>query len=291
MAKKAKKTKGKAKTGKAGPARREERRRGRRAVRWPGLRQESSQEPVSERAGCRGARRGRRCASTKSSPATRFPSSPICTAASTRRASACSRAGASGSGASIPVSCPISSPRRSKCATATGRSAPIPKDLQDRRVELTGPVDRKMVINALNSGADVYMADFEDACSPTWANLIEGQINLKDYWAGKLTYVEPQTGKRYEPGKERATLDRAAARLAPQRRARDRRQRAGIRRAVRFRALSVPQLEAFRTGQDRRLFLSAQDREPSRSAAVERGVPARAAKARACRRARSRRRC
>ncbi len=83
---------------------------------------------------------------------------------------------------------------------------PIPKDLQDRRVELTGPVDRKMVINALNSGADVYMADFEDACSPTWANLIEGQINLKDYWAGKLIYVEPQTGKRYEPGKERAVL-------------------------------------------------------------------------------------
>ena len=83
---------------------------------------------------------------------------------------------------------------------------PIPKDLQDRRVELTGPVDRKMVINALNSGADVYMADFEDASSPTWANLIEGQINLKDYWAGKLSFVEPQTGKRYEPGKQRAVL-------------------------------------------------------------------------------------
>ncbi len=84
--------------------------------------------------------------------------------------------------------------------------APIPKDLQDRRVEITGPVDRKMVINALNSGADVYMADFEDATSPTWANLIEGQINLKDYWAGRLTYVEPQTGKRYAPGRERAVL-------------------------------------------------------------------------------------
>ena len=84
--------------------------------------------------------------------------------------------------------------------------APIPKDLQDRRVEITGPVDRKMVINALNSGADVYMADFEDATSPTWANLLEGQINLKDYWAGKLSYVEPQTGKRYELGRERAVL-------------------------------------------------------------------------------------
>src|SRR5215472_13496001 len=58
--------------------------------------------------------------------------------------------------------------------------APLPKDLLDRRVEITGPVDRKMVINALNCGASVYMADFEDASTPTWANLIEGQINLRD---------------------------------------------------------------------------------------------------------------
>jgi malate synthase len=84
--------------------------------------------------------------------------------------------------------------------------APVPKDLLDRRVEITGPVDRKMVINALNSGANVYMADFEDACSPTWANLIEGQINLKDYGAGKLSYVDPETRKRYALGKKRAVL-------------------------------------------------------------------------------------
>ena len=58
--------------------------------------------------------------------------------------------------------------------------APIPADLQDRRVEITGPVDRKMIINALNSGANVFMADFEDANSPTWDNHIEGQINLRD---------------------------------------------------------------------------------------------------------------
>src|SRR5262245_12526711 len=58
--------------------------------------------------------------------------------------------------------------------------APIPADLQDRRVEITGPVDRKMIVNALNSGAKVFMADFEDATSPTWENLIEGQVNLKD---------------------------------------------------------------------------------------------------------------
>src|SRR5436190_12686712 len=56
----------------------------------------------------------------------------------------------------------------------------VPADLQDRRVEITGPVDRKMIINALNSGANVFMADFEDATSPTWENLVEGQGNLMD---------------------------------------------------------------------------------------------------------------
>src|SRR5205823_11013953 len=58
--------------------------------------------------------------------------------------------------------------------------AQIPQDLLDRRVEITGPTDRKMVINALNSGAKVFMADFEDANSPTWENLVDGQLNLWD---------------------------------------------------------------------------------------------------------------
>jgi malate synthase len=84
--------------------------------------------------------------------------------------------------------------------------APIPPDLADRRVEITGPVDRKMVINALNSGANVYMADFEDACSPSWANIVEGQINLKDRWDGKLEHVDPETGKEYELGRKLAVL-------------------------------------------------------------------------------------
>ena len=65
--------------------------------------------------------------------------------------------------------------------------APIPKDLQDRRVEITGPVDRKMVINALNSGAKTFMTDFEDSMSPTWNNVINGQINLYDRWRGQIT--------------------------------------------------------------------------------------------------------
>lgn len=84
--------------------------------------------------------------------------------------------------------------------------APIPQDLLDRRVEITGPVDRKMVVNALNSGANVYMADFEDANSPTWANNIEGQINLKDRWTGKIDFTDKQSGKRYALGPKTAVL-------------------------------------------------------------------------------------
>ena len=84
--------------------------------------------------------------------------------------------------------------------------APIPADLKDRRVEITGPIDRKMVINALNSGASVYMADFEDACSPFWANIVEGQINLKDRWQGTLDFTDPGTGKDYALSEAPAVL-------------------------------------------------------------------------------------
>ncbi len=76
--------------------------------------------------------------------------------------------------------------------------APMPADLDDRRVEITGPTDRKMIINALNSGAKVFMADFEDANSPTWANMIEGQINLKDRWANRIDFTDPASGKDYK---------------------------------------------------------------------------------------------
>ncbi len=77
------------------------------------------------------------------------------------------------------------------------RVAAIPDDLLDRRVEITGPVDRKMIINALNSGAKVFMADFEDASSPMFANMIEGQANLKDRWTGAIDFTDPATGKAY----------------------------------------------------------------------------------------------
>jgi malate synthase len=83
--------------------------------------------------------------------------------------------------------------------------APIPRDLQDRRVEITGPTDRKMVINALNSGANVFMADFEDSNTPTWENMVEGQINLRDAIARTITFESPD-GKQYRLNDRVATL-------------------------------------------------------------------------------------
>ena len=85
------------------------------------------------------------------------------------------------------------------------RVAPVPADLQDRRVEITGPTERKMVINALNSGSRVFMADFEDANSPTWTNMIEGQINLRDAVNRSITFTNPD-GRFYQLNDETATL-------------------------------------------------------------------------------------
>ena len=83
--------------------------------------------------------------------------------------------------------------------------AVAPRDLQDRRVEITGPTDRKMVINALNSGANVFMADFEDSNTPTWENMIEGQLNLREAVHRTIRLVSPE-GKRYELNEKTATL-------------------------------------------------------------------------------------
>ncbi len=84
--------------------------------------------------------------------------------------------------------------------------APLPADLLDRRVEITGPVDRKMIINALNSGARVFMADFEDSNTPTWTNQIEGQINLADAVRRKITYEDPASQKAYKLNEKTAVL-------------------------------------------------------------------------------------
>ena len=85
------------------------------------------------------------------------------------------------------------------------RIGTIPEDLLDRRVEITGPPERKMVINALNSGAQVFMADFEDSLCPSWANVVEGQLNLRDAVARRIDYVSPE-GKSYRLGERTAVL-------------------------------------------------------------------------------------
>ena len=82
----------------------------------------------------------------------------------------------------------------------------IPPDLMDRRVEITGPTNAKMLINALNSGANVFMADFEDATTPVWDELVQGQVNLRDYWLARLDYTDPESGKRYQVGEKPAVL-------------------------------------------------------------------------------------
>ena len=89
---------------------------------------------------------------------------------------------------------------------ADWKVAALASDLTKRVVEITGPVDRKMMINALNSGADVFMADFEDACSPTWANLVGGQIHLRDAVRRRITYDDAATGGHYQLGERIATL-------------------------------------------------------------------------------------
>jgi len=84
--------------------------------------------------------------------------------------------------------------------------AQLPEDLLDRRVEITGPVDRKMIINALNSGANCFMADFEDSTAPTWANMLEGQMNLADAIRRQIDFVDEARGKEYKLNETTATL-------------------------------------------------------------------------------------
>ncbi|MCC6527857.1 MAG: malate synthase A [Polyangiaceae bacterium] len=86
------------------------------------------------------------------------------------------------------------------------RVGELPADLCERTVEITGPVDRKMIINALNSGANVFMADFEDSLAPSWQNVVEGQVNLRDAVRGTIAYQDPESGKRYALGPRPAVL-------------------------------------------------------------------------------------
>ncbi len=96
-------------------------------------------------------------------------------------------------------------PETAGIRAGTWKVAPIPEALADRRVEITGPVDRKMVINALNSGASVFMADFEDANSPTWDNNLQGQVNMRDAVRGTIGFTSPE-GKVYKLNATTAVL-------------------------------------------------------------------------------------
>src|SRR3954471_5493709 len=96
-------------------------------------------------------------------------------------------------------------PETAKVRSGDWRVAPTPADLEKRHVEITGPVERKMMINALNSGADVFMSDFEDSLSPTWSAVVQGHVNLKDAVRRKLTFTSPE-GKAYKLNQKIATL-------------------------------------------------------------------------------------
>ena len=96
-------------------------------------------------------------------------------------------------------------PETAKVRSGDWKVASTPEDLQKRHVEITGPVERKMMINAFNSGADVFMADFEDALSPTWSNIVQGHLNLMDAVRRKLAFTSPE-GKAYKLNEKIATL-------------------------------------------------------------------------------------
>ncbi len=136
----------------------------------------------------------------------RSTSSPSCTSGSTGAAGPCSTEGSIGSCGSTPASCPDFRDDTQAIREGDWTVGAIPADLQDRRVEITGPTNAKMVINALNSGAKVFMADFEDATAPVWDELVQGQVNLRDYWLGRLDFTDPDSGKHYAVGDNPAVL-------------------------------------------------------------------------------------
>ena len=219
-----------------------------------------------------------RRSSPRSSARKRSLSSPSCTASSSRAARSCSRARAARQkrvrrrqAARLPAGDEVD-PR----GRLEGRAAA--EGLLDRRVEITGPTDRKMVINALNSGASTFMADFEDANCPTWDNMIDGQINLRDAVRRTITF-EQRTASSYQLNDKTAVLHPAPARLAPGREARARRRQAGVRRHLRLRALLLPQREGAARARLGPVLLPAEDGVPPRGAAVERHLRLRAERA------------
>ncbi len=162
--------------------------------------------------------------------------------------------------------------------------APYPAEIADRRVEITGPVDRKMVINALNSGAKVFMADFEDANSPTWENVISGQRNLTDALDRTIELITPD--KEYRLGDRPGGAVRPPARLAHGRDALRGRRQADVGLALRLRPLLLPQPHA-----ERPVLLPPEDGVAPRGATLERRLHVGGGAARRRARAGSRARC
>ena len=155
-----------------------------------------------------------------------------------------------------------------KIREADWQVAPLPADLQDRRVEITGPVDRKMIINALNSGAKVFMADFEDATAPTWENLIDGQLNLRDAVRRDDRVHRARTGQALpaRPRRLRRCMVRPRGWHLPEKHVL-RRRRADLGSAVRLRPVLLPQ----RQGADRRAAPGPTSTCPSWRATSRRG--------------------
>ncbi len=166
---------------------------------------------------------------------------------------------------------------------------PVPADLRDRRVEITGPTDRKMVVNALNSGARMFMADFEDANSPTWSNMVGGQANLVDAIDRTIELETPE--KTYRLNDEVATLlVRPRGWHLPERHFLvdgD----ADLGEPVRLRPLPLPQRRPPARARQRAVPVPAEAREPRGGPPLERRLRPRRGGARPGRAGRSRRRC
>ena len=228
-------------------------------------------------------------ASRPSSRPRRWPSSPTCIAPSSRAASSCWPRASSAPRASTPASGPTSSRRRAHIRDGDWKIAPLPPALECRRVEITGPVDAKMVINAFNSGADTYMTDFEDSNAPKWDNQIQGQINLAA--AIRRTLSLEQNGKSYKLNDKHRHAAGASARLAPRREARAGRRPARVRRHLRLRACSCSTTRRSRSrAAPARTSTCPRWKAISRRACGTTSSCARRTSS-ACRRARSRRRC
>src|SRR6266542_234905 len=147
--------------------------------------------------------------------------------------------------------------------------APLPPDLLDRRVEITGPADRKMIINALNSGASVFMADFEDSSSPTWENNVQGHVNLRDAVRRRIELTAPDTGKKY------ALADKTAMLFVRPRGWHLVEKHVLVDgRALRLRDLLPRQREGAHRTRHGAVLLPPEAGEPPRGAALERGLRA-----------------